>query len=148
VATTASSTVSPVSRTGILAAPIACGCCLVAGAAYVTAVDPSDGGGFLPCPFRTLTGLWCPGCGLTRATHYLFRGDLAQALRYNVFVVLVVAAVTAGWLAWFLRLRGRPTLHRRLVPILASRTVVVGAIVTVVAFAVLRNLPGITGLRG
>ena len=76
-----------------LAAPIACGCCLVAGAAYVAAENPSDGGVFLPCPFRSLTGLWCPGCGLTRATHHLLRGDLVQALRFNLFVVAILPLI-------------------------------------------------------
>ena len=62
-------------------APIATACGLVAATAYVTAVDPSDRGVFPACPFRSLTGWWCPGCGLTRATHHLMHGDLLGALR-------------------------------------------------------------------
>lgn len=33
-----------------------------------------------PCPFRRLTGLRCPLCGLTRATRALTRGDVGGAL--------------------------------------------------------------------
>lgn len=127
-----------------LAAPIACGCCLLAGAVYVAANDPSEGGLFLPCPFRSLTGWWCPGCGLTRATHHLFRGDVAQALQYHLFVVAVLAAIVATWAVWLIASTGRPV-GRALAPPVWIPSL---AVVTLVVFAVVRNLPGVTGLRG
>ena len=106
--------------------------------------DPSEGGTFLPCPFRTLTGWWCPGCGLTRATHHLFRGDLVQALRYNVFVVVVLAALATTWAVWIIASTGR-SVGRMLAP---PNWMPVVAVVTLVTFAVVRNLPGVPGLRG
>ncbi len=49
--------------------------------------DPADAN--LPlCSFHTLTGLDCPGCGATRATHELLHGHLAAALRYNALWVV------------------------------------------------------------
>lgn len=138
-------TVTSVSeRLPALAAPLACGCCLLAGTAYVTAVDPEAGVGFLPCPFRTLTGLWCPGCGLTRATHHLFRGDLGQALRFNLFVVLILGGLAVTWLVWTLHVAGRPLRRITHVPNWAYA----GAITVLAAFAVVRNLPFVPGLRG
>ena len=127
-----------------LAAPLACGCCLAVGAAYVVANDPSDGVGFLPCPFRTLTGWWCPGCGLTRATHHLFRGDLAQALRYNLFVVPIQLTLTVAWLAWLRSAAGRSVGRVARIPVWLQVTVGVA----LVGFAVVRNLPSVPGLRG
>lgn len=140
----AATVTSAARRAGPLAAPLACGCCLAAGAAYVVAEDPSDGGVFLPCPFRTLTGWWCPGCGLTRATHHLFRGDVVQALRFNLFVVIVLAAIAAGWLAWVAAAAGRSTAWLRRIPVWSQ--MLAGTVL--VAFAVVRNLPGVAGLRG
>ena len=37
------------------------------------------------CPLFRLTGLTCPGCGLTRAYIHAFHGDFATAFRYNPF---------------------------------------------------------------
>ncbi len=99
---------------------------------------------FLPCPFRTLTGWWCPGCGLTRATHHLLRGDVTQALRYNLFVVAILAALAATWTVWLVASTGR-SVGRALSP---PAWIPVMAVVTLVAFAVVRNLPGVPGLRG
>jgi hypothetical protein len=126
-----------------LAGPIACGCGLAACAAFVTIVDPGDTG--VPaCPFRALTGWWCPGCGLTRATHHLLRGQVGTALRYNLFVVLVLAAIAGSWATWMLEANGRRVPGWRRIP--AVGWVAFGA--AVVGFGVIRNLPGVSGLRG
>lgn len=43
--------------------------------------------GFSPgsCPFLTVTGLPCPGCGLTRSCACLLRGQFRQSLDYHAF---------------------------------------------------------------
>lgn len=125
-------------------APIATACGLVAATAYVTAVDPSDGGVFPVCPFRLLTGWWCPGCGLTRATHHLMHGDLLGALRYNALLPFVLTLITLLWVDWYARSTGRRSLLQRRIP----RWAPAAGIAVAVAFAVVRNLPGVDGLRG
>lgn len=42
---------------------------------------------FPPCAFFTRTGLYCPGCGGTRALKSLLRGDIIRAFLYHPFVV-------------------------------------------------------------
>ncbi len=42
------------------------------------------------CAFRKLTGLYCPGCGSTRALRRLLCADFIGALRYNPAFVLAV----------------------------------------------------------
>jgi len=51
----------------------------------------------LICPFRTISGIPCPGCGMTRAFLALAEGDFLGALRFNplsvpLFAALVISA--------------------------------------------------------
>ncbi len=49
----------------------------------------------MPCLFNLITGLYCPGCGGTRAAVYLLRGHPVQSFVYHplvLYTVLVVAA--------------------------------------------------------
>lgn len=57
------------------------GLLLAAGLAYALWVRAT--GLALPCPFRAVTGLLCPGCGITRLCLALLRGDWAGAWRAN-----------------------------------------------------------------
>jgi hypothetical protein len=47
--------------------------------------------GPLLCPFRLLTGLPCPGCGMTRSVVALAHGDLQSSLFYHPLGVVVAA---------------------------------------------------------
>lgn len=48
------------------------------------------------CPFRRLTGLPCPACGLTRSWIALGHGDLLAAFGYNAFGPLFMAVALVG----------------------------------------------------
>jgi|GEM_PF-785693 len=59
-----------------------------------------------PCPFSTLTGLPCAGCGITRSMVAWFKGDWRLALQYHplspgvlVFGALLTlsAVASTGW---------------------------------------------------
>jgi hypothetical protein len=61
------------------------------------------------CLFKTLTGLPCLTCGLTRAVCLAIQGDFAGSLAMHPAGVIVLAAVVA-WLGWSLleAWQGRP----------------------------------------
>ncbi len=51
----------------------------------------------LYCPFRAISGIPCPGCGMTRAFLALAEGDFLGALRFNplsipLFAFLVISS--------------------------------------------------------
>lgn len=69
------------------------------------AVFPSNGGPTL-CPFALLTGMACPGCGMTRAGAALVRGDLVAAWEFHPLIVLVATWLAGAWLVALLRERG------------------------------------------
>ncbi len=42
----------------------------------------------VPCIFHKITGLMCPGCGISRACMSLLKGHVAEAFSYNPFLML------------------------------------------------------------
>jgi len=84
----------------IVAAGLALGACVPL--AWLTA-GPSF------CPFKVMTGLPCPGCGLTRATVALLHGDLSTSLHFHplagpmVLAMLAVAFIDVAF--WWRSLR-------------------------------------------
>ncbi|MEQ1703052.1 MAG: DUF2752 domain-containing protein [Ilumatobacteraceae bacterium] len=128
-------------RAGLLGriAPVACGCALAATAGIVARFDPAAANSRFPaCQFRAITGLWCPGCGLTRGFHQLFNGHVLSALSYNVFIPLVLVAVVGAWWSWLRTSWGRPGIRW---PRRAMRLTIVWLPVAIVVYGVLRNIP-------
>ena len=97
--------------------------------------DPNVADSIFPrCAFLALTGLYCPGCGLTRALHALAHGDLPRALAMNAFVVISLPLL--AMLVWF---GDRvETLPAPVARVLYNGYAWVG---TLLAFGVLRNVP-------
>lgn len=50
------------------------------------------------CPMVMITGLPCPGCGLTRAVFCLFRLDFSGAFRIHPFIYPIVLYI--GFFGW------------------------------------------------
>jgi hypothetical protein len=65
---------------------------------FLVSLLPPDGAGVPVCLFRALSGLPCPGCGLTRALSSLIQGNPAAALDYHpfAFIVLPLFLMLAG----------------------------------------------------
>ena len=49
-----------------------------------------------PCPFLAITGLPCPGCGLTRSVLALMHGHAADSLRWHAFGPLLFAGLVTS----------------------------------------------------
>ena len=121
--------------------PLGVGAAGLIGAGYVVGVDPNVAGHYPTCPFLAVTGLYCPGCGALRVVHALGQGDLTAALATNPFAVVGLAYILLTWVLWFER-----TLTGRRPRWLAPAWVLYGLLGAILAFWVLRNLPGWTWL--
>jgi hypothetical protein len=127
-------------RRGVLT-PLAVGAAALIGAGFVTAVDPNVVGHYPACPFLSITGWYCPGCGALRAVHALGHGDLVTALARNPFAVVIFGYLAVTWVLWL-----RRTVTRRPLGWLAPPWVLHGVLGAILAFWVLRNVPGWTWL--
>lgn len=52
--------------------------------------NPSENRIFPRCPFYSITGFYCPGCGSQRAIHGLLHGRIVGGLKHNPLILLLV----------------------------------------------------------
>lgn len=105
-------------------------------AVWLHLVDPTEAA--IPtCPFRSITGLACPGCGTLRCLHALLTGDVVGAVDLNALTVAVLPVLVAAWLAAGRRAIGPrgPSVGRS--PAWTIRALAIGSAL----FWVVRNLP-------
>lgn len=89
-----------------------------------------------PCPFHALTGIYCPGCGSTRAIHYLLIGDWRMSLRCHPLLLPT--------LPFLLFLVGRffyEGIAARPAPFPGLQKIAIAIAVLVCLFWILRNIP-------
>lgn len=63
------------------------------GIVLVKVYDPEKESFFIPCMLYKLTGIKCPGCGMTRSIHYLVNGNIKQAIWYNLLLIPIIILV-------------------------------------------------------
>lgn len=90
------------------------------------------------CPFKVLTGIPCPGCGMTRALISITKGDLRAAFRYNPFsfflLFMVAVSIIPGKQAEKL-----PSI----VPVVMNHVFIIVLIAVLVFWFITRLLPAI-----
>lgn len=123
----------PLERISATAGALAMAC----GSAAVWYFDPAKANFFPVCPLYSLTGLACPGCGLTRGFHALFHGDVIPALDFNLLVPVWAVIFGYVWISLLLlavRARGLPMW-------MTSPRFLWIFMIVLLTFGVLRNIP-------
>lgn len=91
---------------------------------------------FPSCWLYRLTGWFCPGCGATRAYHYLLRGDVKTSLRYHPLVAPLLPVLLFLMIRFFYEVFTRRELEVKGYNVLSCC-----ALALILIFWVLRNLP-------
>ena len=78
------------------------------------------------CMFHQLTGLYCPGCGATRALSAMLHGDLKSSMHNNLLLFPLLALIAV--------LIVKPEISLK-------RPVAITIVAIVLLFTILRNLP-------
>ncbi len=105
--------------------------------AWVLVRNPLQNTVFPPCPLHATTGLWCPGCGATRASYLLLKGDVAGALHFNGLWVVLAPFALYQAVAFAGEAFGIRWLRR--IPL--TQPVIVALLVSMAGFFLVRNLP-------
>lgn len=107
---------------------------LAAAVAVYALFDPATAP-FPRCPFLSLTGLQCPGCGSQRAIHALLHADIAGAWHSNALLVASLPLVALLLVAQTMSRRW-PRLHNAL----NSRMVIWTVFTVIVIWWIARNI--------
>ncbi|HSF89251.1 MAG TPA: DUF2752 domain-containing protein, partial [Saprospiraceae bacterium] len=91
---------------------------------------------FPKCPFRSVTGWMCPGCGSQRAVHQMLHGQFGQAFQLNALLIPAFIYALAGY--GFSLFGGRywPSIRRNWFGIYAAWV----SLIIILAFWIGRNL--------
>ncbi len=108
---------------------------IVVGGTLLFLFNPSTAIFYPKCLFHEMTGLYCPGCGSTRALYCLLHGELREALRDNALAVFALPLLGGIFLARAIRRR----------PPIAARQSKLGwlglLLAGIIVFGVVRNIP-------
>jgi len=110
---------------------------IIAVSIFLFLFNPAGSDLYPPCPFNKLTGLYCPGCGSSRALHQLLHGNLLAALNLNPLMVLLLPFLGYSLISYSMR-----TIRKRSLPgIFLPASGIWLLLGIILVFWVLRNIP-------
>ncbi len=109
----------------------------VAALLYLYFTGEGEGAG-IPCMFHQITGLYCSGCGASRALRSILHFDFYQALRYNAvftvfipFIGIYFCALSCSYIRY-----GKDGISEKI-----PMKLLYGVIVIALIYGILRNIP-------
>ncbi len=86
----------------------------------------------IPCIFNKVTGLYCPGCGITRAIKTLLRGNIAESFHNNILLYTVIPLLGISNIIYRLTDRKYKKTYNIILILL---------LLSAIVFGILRNFP-------
>lgn len=93
---------------------------------------------FIPCVFHEITGLDCPGCGITRMIEAFLELDFYQAFRYNPFIFILSPFIVFYFVDYFIKfcLEKNNYLYLKI-----NKRVWIILLIFTILFGIFRNIP-------
>jgi len=91
---------------------------------------------FPKCPFKSITGLQCPGCGSQRAIYQVLHGNFAESFRLNyLFLPAIFYGLIGGFTANFFPSQW-PVIRKKFYGLTAAYV----ALIIILLFWIARNI--------
>ena len=91
---------------------------------------------YIECPIHKLTGLYCPGCGLTRMIRSIFQLDFYQAFRYNQLIFISLPFIIFLFINdLYSEFKGKKSLYKKI-----PNYIWIILIVITILYGILRNI--------
>ena len=91
---------------------------------------------YIPCPVYSITGLYCPGCGVTRMFISIFKLDFYQAFRYNQLTFIMLPFFLILFIDYLISIKkNKNSLYKRI-----PTFVWIILIIVFMAFGIIRNI--------
>lgn len=88
----------------------------------------------IACVFYEITGLYCPGCGITRSILSLIDGDIYQAFRYNPIIFIDIPLIIITSIIDFIYKDNKKVKK-------VTNVIYIMLLIITLVFGVLRNIP-------
>lgn len=88
----------------------------------------------IACVFYEITGLYCPGCGITRSILSLIDGDIYQAFRYNPIIFIDIPLIMITSIIDFIYKDNKKVKK-------VTNVIYIMLLIITLVFGVLRNIP-------
>ncbi len=98
--------------------------------------NPSESNIFPKCPFYSLTGLYCPGCGSQRAVHHFLNGHVFDGIKHNYLIMLLPSVLIYDWSIILIN----KYFNKNIKNILHNSKTTYAILITVLLFWILRNV--------
>jgi len=90
------------------------------------------------CPFYHFTGLYCPGCGSSRAVYQIVHGNFLYALNLNPLMIISIPFIFYLLMAKLnIKIRGKVIFKRKVF----TKKFYVFLIVMIALYSIIRNIP-------
>lgn len=88
----------------------------------------------IACVFYEITGLYCPGCGITRSILSLIDGNIYQAFRYNPIIFIDIPLIMITSIIDFIYKDNKKVKK-------VTNVIYIMLLIITLVFGVLRNIP-------